>query len=293
MFAEACKLAKEFTFPVISSIRLFDGTVSCSQGAFVPVNEDGWVLTTAHLWDRWWAFTKHQTERAHNEEESKRIELDSTLTVKQKRKYLARLRPDPKWITNHSWWWGGDSIKLADVKPLKEVDLVVARLQPWRPNRVATYPTLKDPSRNMDTGTSLCKLGFPFHDIQATYDQAKATFVLQEGAVPCPLFPIEGIYTRDASAGKTADGKYEILFLETSSPGLRGQSGGPTFDSKGTIWAIQSRTDSFPLGFNPKIKSGGREVEEHQVMNVGLGVHCQVITAFLRDLGISFKLSDY
>ena len=293
MFAKACKLAQGFTFPVISSIRLVDGSVSCSLAAFVPLNEDGWVLTTAHLWDSWQAFTQHQNEAARHDEESKRIELDATLTVKQKRKQLARLRPNPKCIMNHSWWWGVDSMKLAEVQLLKEADLVVARLEPWKPDLVGTYPTLKDPSRNMDPGTSLCKAGFPFHSIQATYDEAKKTFVLQEGAIPCPLFPIEGIYTRDAFAGKSGDGKYDLLFLETSSPGLRGQSGGPIFDTKGTVWALQCSTQSLALGFHPTIKSGGREVQEHQFINVGLGVHCQVIASFLRDLGISFQISDY
>ena len=293
MFAKACKLAQGFTFPVVYSARFWDGSVECSLGAFVPVNADGWVLSTAHLWKGSSAFAKHKAERADQERQARLIEQDNTLTVKQKRKHLARLQPNPKWITNQSWWWALDGLRLAEVKPLDDADLVVARLEPFKPDFVQEYPIFKDPSQNMDPGTSLCKLGFPFHSIQATYDEAKGTFLLQEGAIPCPLFPLEGIYTRDAFAGKSGDGKYDLLFLETSSPGLRGQSGGPIFDTKGTVWALQCSTQSLPLGFNPKIKLGSREVEEHQFMNVGLGIHSQVITSFLRDLGISFQMSDY
>jgi hypothetical protein len=41
------------------------------------------------------------------------------------------------------------------------------------------------------------------------------------------------------------------------------------------------------------VKRNGKEVEENQFLNVGLGVHPEVIVAFLTANGISFKLSDY
>lgn len=39
------------------------------------------------------------------------------------------------------------------------------------------------------------------------------------------------------------------MFIETSTPRLRGQSGGPIFDVNGAIWAIQSQTHHLKLGF--------------------------------------------
>jgi hypothetical protein len=39
----------------------------------------------------------------------------------------------------------------------------------------------------------------------------------------------------------------KVKFIETSTPGLRGQSGGPLFDAKGEIWGIQSRTNFLEL----------------------------------------------
>jgi len=35
------------------------------------------------------------------------------------------------------------------------------------------------------------------------------------------------------------------------------------------------------------------EVEEHQFLNVGVGVHPELIVAFLKDNGVKFTLSDY
>ena len=158
---------------------------------------------------------------------------------------------------------------------------------------ISVYPVFKDPISNINIGTSLCKLGFPFHEIKASFDDAKNAFELAPGSVPLPLFPIEGIYTRNVIAGRSKDGKYEIKFLETSTPGLRGQSGGPIFDSNGTVWSLQSRTSHFPLGFSPKVKKDGKEVEENQFLNVGWGIHPELIVTFLRDNGVKFRLSDY
>lgn len=173
---------------------------------------------------------------------------------------------------------------------LGEADLLVGRLEPFDRTVVRNYPVLKNP-QTTPVGTSLCKLGFPFHEIKATFDESTNNFTIAQGVLPLPRFPIEGIYTRNASAGKSKDGKYDIRFLETSTPGLRGQSGGPIFDVKGQIWAIQSHTRHLPLGFSPKVLKDKKEVEENQFLNVGLGVHVNVLVAFLNDNGIRFNLS--
>ncbi len=80
-----------------------------------------------------------------------------------------------------------------------------------------------------------------------------------------------------------------MKFVETSSPGLRGQSGGPIFDVNGHICALQSRTVHHQLGFSPVVKVGHREVNEHQFLNVGIGTHVEEITAFLDKHKISYN----
>ncbi len=87
--------------------------------------------------------------------------------------------------------------------------------------------------------------------------------------------------TRIRSGGRTPDGAPELSYLETSTPGLRGQSGGPIFDVEGRLCAIQVHTVHYPLGFSPVVEQGGRQLEEHQFLNVGVGVHADTILAFL------------
>lgn len=293
MFAEACRKASQFTNPVIISTRKLSGSVTSACGAFIVLNKDGWVMTAAHVFNSYMAAQQHKPLVAKYRAEVAAIGGDTTLTAKQKAKKINRVKSDPEWVTNQSLWWGGDNVKMREVRALGEIDLAVVRLEPWDGARVLNYPKIKDPSKSMDVGRSLCKLGYPLHDIESTFDEANDTFKLAEGTLPLPRFPIEGIYTRNALSGKSADGKYDLKFLETSSPGLKGQSGGPIFDVQGTVWAVQSRTHPYELGFSPEAKKGRSKTVEHQFLNVGLGVHPEVIVAFLRDNNIDFQLSDY
>jgi len=293
MFAKAYSLVSAFTKPLIISVRFYDGTVECNGGAFVIVNEEGWIITAAHLLQSLVMFQQHQKELIAFRAQLEAVEKDSTLNTKQKHKKLRQIQVNKRWITNHSFWWGKDGVQIDSFNVFPEADIAVGRLQPFDKAMVSTYPVFKDPSKGMDPGTSLCKLGYPFHKLEASFDETKNEFKLAQGVLPLPRFPLEGIYTRNIVIGKTRDGRYEIKLLETSSPGLRGQSGGPIFDTKGTVWAIQSRTGHYQLGFSPKIKRNGKETEENQFLNVGQGVHPDVIVPFLRENGISFKLSEY
>lgn len=293
MFAEACTLVRQFMQPVIISMRFYDDTVACNGGNFVILNDEGWIITAAHLLGSFQAFRKHTQDIRQFQAHEQAIQENPDLTAKQRRKSLHKIKANPRWITNHSFWWGKDGVSLKDVKLLPEADIAVGRLEPFDPASVKTYPTIKDPTNDLRPGTSLCRLGFPFHELKTSFNEETGNFKLPPGVLPIPLFPLEGIFTRNIRAGKSQDKRYEIKFLETSSPGLRGHSGGPIFDTKGTVWAIQSRTHHFPLGFSPKVIRDGKEVEEHQFLNVGWGIHPELIVLFLRDNGISFKLSDY
>jgi hypothetical protein len=292
MFAKAYELASQFTCPVVVSVRCFDGSVSCSNGAFVILNSDGWIVTVAHILDSVAVAREHSGEIEKYNRQVAEIRANQSLNEQQRKSRVSHLKVNPKWITNHSLWWGQDNVTVRDLRVLPEADITIGRLEPFDSSSVSHYPIIKNP-RNLMPGTSLCKLGFPFHAIQASFDEATGKFLLAPGTLPSPTFPLEGIYTRDCLTGRSRDGRYEIKLLETSSPGLRGQSGGPIFDTRGTVWAIQSRTFHIALGFSPTVKDKGRDIEEHQFLNVGLGVHPELLTQFLRDNGVAFEESDY
>jgi hypothetical protein len=293
MFADAYEKAAQFTYPLIVITRRLDGRVQSSLGAFVVLNSDGWIATVAHLLEAELAYQKDSAEVAQYRQEIEAIESDRQLSPKQKAKKKRRLKSNPEWITNQLFVWGRGDIRVTEAKTIPEADLAVARLEGFDPSTVKAHPVIKKPS-GLRCGTSLCRLGFPFDRIEATYDEEANSFRLPPEDWAVTRFPIEGIYTRDVLLMQnSSESRCPAKFLETSSPGLRGQSGGPIFDSRGTVWAIQSRTMHFPLGFSPKVKKDGREVEENQFLNVGWGVHPEVLVGFLENNKIEFELSDY
>lgn len=291
MFADAYEIVSNFTYPVIISMRYYDKSVTCNIGSFVILNDEGWIITAAHILNPFFAFTEHKKEISRFEKNVALIENNDKLNRKQKRKKIAKLNRNPKWITINSFWWGSDNYQIPGFTVLLEGDIAIGRIEGYKHAGDINYPIFMDPKK-MRFGTSLCKLGYPYYEVKASFDDTTKKFKLDPGTLPIPRFPIEGIFTREINMGKSKNNKYEIMFLETSSPGLRGQSGGPIFDQQGNIWGVQSGTSHFPLGFNPKIKRDGKEIEENQFLNVGWGVHGNLIVEFLKDNGVNITVSE-
>lgn len=280
MFADACEKAAMFTRPVIVSTRTVDGTVHATCGAFVVINDEGWIMTAGHIFD---SYVKFQADQ------NKIAEIDTINSQpKSPGAPKAPLSKDPDWITNHSFWWAWDGVRLVDAYVNRQLDIAVGRLQPFTPEMVRMYPKFRNPD-TMRPGTSLCRLGFPFANVESDFDTTISAFRIKRGVLPLPLFPNDGIHTRNIMNGESKDG-YELLYVETSAPGLKGQSGGPIFDKDCNIYAMQAQTAHFPLGFQPTAENNGQRVVENQFINVGLGVHSKVIMKILRDKNVKYKM---
>jgi Trypsin-like peptidase domain len=290
MFSSALQKVSKYTLPVIISRRLESGRVTCSCGSFIVLNPEGWILTAGHVVGDLPVFQAHQKEIADYKAKKREIESDPSLPDKRKRKLTARLPQNPDWITNISFFWGIEGVTIKQFRVNQVLDLATGKLDPFDASKVQEYPIFKNPQEGLLPGTSLCRLGFPFQDVTATFDQATNQFALGSGVLPVAFFPNDGIHTRVVTVNSQNNQKAK--FIETSSPGLLGQSGGPIFDSKGHIWAIQVRTQHLRLGFTPKVREGNREVTEHQFMHVGWGTHIEEIIGFLRANNVSFNLSS-
>jgi hypothetical protein len=284
MFSAAVALARQYTYPIVFFTRNSSNKCQSGIGSFVVINEEGWIITAWHI-------IKHMIElrdasEKHQADEVKRqaIRQDSSINANEKARQLKKIPNPPNAITNYSHIIGWPGVDLNTVHFLPDADLAVAKLDGFKPEYVLSYPSFKDPSKPMNSGSSLCKLGFPFHTINVTFNQATSMFDLPAEAFPIPHFPIEGIFTRRVMLKTNHQTPYPQMFVETSSPGLKGQSGGPTFDTHGAIWAIQSQTASLPLEFGTK---------ENQYFNVGWGTHSETIIGFLREKYINFQLSAH
>ena len=129
-------------------------------------------------------------------------------------------------------------------------------------------PLLKRPEQ-MRVGTALLKLGYPFSDVKASYHRDRGEFEIGAG-LDASLFPLEGIATRLVDGGPSDNGD-PIRIIESSSPDLMGQSGGPTVDKDGALWAIQSqRRWKVPIC---QVTTGFAPGERLELSTYGLTVH--------------------
>jgi hypothetical protein len=297
MFADAVERALKFTRPVILSRKPIAGDCSAGIGAYVVVNKEGWIVTAAHILEQIFQMDKEVVELRAIKTQRNIIDADGSISGGEKKRRIAQLKKFPqKWTENYSCHWGWLGVQLTQINMIPGVDIGIGKLEPFDPNWISEYPEFKDPARGYRPGTSLCRIGFPFHEFKPTWDSTSNQFMLPPEATPVPIFASEGIIARLMDvrvANQTTPPPFPMKWIETSSPGLKGQSGGPLVDARGTIWAVQSNTYSYRLGFSPKVKHDGKDQIEHQFLNAGRAVHVETIIGLLRQRSVNFQLSGY
>lgn len=288
MFSHAIALAGEYTRPIIVTKRTEDQTVSCGMATFIVINESGWILTAAHVVQDALVAQQHKVERDKYQSDILAINSNPQYSPGKKKHEIGQLNKNWEWITHFSMWWAIDGITAEVLHIDGLTDLALAKLiGPTDKLQVKAFPIFANPSNPIQQGTSLCRLGFPFHYVKALFDSATEKFSIPD-LPPLARFPNDGIFTRNMMLVDNTT-KQQVHFIETSSPGLRGQSGGPIFDTKGNVWALQSRTSHLALGFTPKVKHDGKESVEHQIMNVGLGVYVSHIRDIFSKFDVKFQ----
>jgi hypothetical protein len=306
MFRSAVAAAMKFTHPVLVPRRQKNGICSSSLGTFVVVNADGWIITAGHVLEEISKIATEEIAAREHERLEAAIRNDASLSQKDRMRALrnlGHLAPDS--TDRCSALWGGlnssKQMSLQDISIVAGVDVGIGRLDPFDAKAVSAFPEFKDPKKDFEVGASLCRLGFPFHNITPQWDTTTNGFVLPTQAFPIPFYPNDAILTRFHEvkvvdrAGNPVASPFPTLRIETSTPGLKGQSGGPIFDVKGAVWGIQCVTQHLPLGFNCVIKDPltGRSQEEHQFLNLGIGVHAATIIGLFDQVGVKYVLSKH
>lgn len=301
MFADAYSKAREFTAPIVTFSRLRNGRINTSIGAAFLINREGWILTAAHVVKS--ILDLNNAKKKVDEREAKRAEITNSdsLSFKDRSRALKDLgRDSDDDVVDLSVVWPFNSVGFSKHFTLEPADLCAAQLLGYVPDENSSVATIKDPAKGLRQGTSLCKLGFPLYGINTGYDERAKSFVIPPRAFPMPLFPLDGIYTRQITVEFENSGQpsgIPVSFIETSTPGLPGHSGGPIFDVHGAVWAVQSATSSYYIGFDPDVPgsgaAGAKPVKAHQFLNVGVGAGAETIVALLRQVGVPFTLSDH
>jgi hypothetical protein len=290
VFANAIANCAEFTRAVLISTRRAGGGMSTDCGAFVLINAEGWILTAGHVAEALLKLENDKPDYDAYVSAVQAIESDQTLPSWKQKQKLRGLKFDADWMAKVSYWWGADGVSWGTWHRSGLSDLALVKLTNCNFGANQKFAKFGDASLELPQGRSLCKLGFPFHKFDTDFDAANDKFVIKD--LQLVRYPLDGMLTRYINV-QSADRKQTAKFMEMSTPGLMGQSGGPVFDVNGVVWGIQSHTRHLRLGFSPKLKvkdkNKDRDVTEHQFLNAGEAAYISEIIAFLDKHKIAFE----
>lgn len=255
------------------------------------VNADGWALTCRHV-------TEHLAvaEQLVNKLQSFRNELAAQRGTKkekwlrkeleQKYQYSSRTTVE---IRNSFVNCIEGPLKV-EIFPHPAIDFALLHFHGFTRVLCTSFPVFPTDTSDLKQGKFLCRLGFPFPEFtNFSYDETSDSIAwTSTGRNVTPQFPIEGMVTRHL-----LDAGGQVVGFEMSTPGLRGQSGGPAFDIDGKVWGMQSATNHLDLNFDVDqevVRDGlKKKVHDSAFLHTGLCVHVDIMKSFMRSNNVTFQ----
>jgi len=291
MFVNAIAAASGFTRPIHTITRLWrETTVVPGAATLFFVNADGWALTCKHVASQLVAAEQLAAKSATFKAE--RAHLAAGKKSRQALRALERAHGLASGVTvemHHRFINCVDGSFQLEMRLHPTLDVALLQFKQFTALRPTAFAVFAARGDELKQGKSLCRLGFPFPEFtnfeyDAEADQIRWTTT---GRAETPQFPIDGMVTRHLN------GPGGIVGVEVSTPGLRGQSGGPAFDSDGVVWGMQSATNHLDLNFDVDmdvLRNGkSRHVRDSAFLHVGHCIHVNVLKQFMRDNGVRFQ----
>lgn len=292
MFVQAIEIAAQFTRPIHSISRNYGSThVIPGAATLFFINAEGWALTCRHVAD-----TLLAADVIYSKFKSFKSEVASQSGTKKHRQILHELEKKyeyTKQITVELLNLFGDCVEgnlnLQIIRSAK-YDIALLKFSDFTKLLCSSFPFFPKDTSGLMQGKFLCRLGFPFPEFtNFAYDEASDSIMwTNNGKMGSPRFPIEGMLTRHL-----LDQDGQIFGFEMSTPGLRGQSGGPVLDTYGQVWGMQSATNHLDLDFdvNQEVLRNGtnKHVQDSAFLHVGHCIHVDTIKSFMREQGVTFQ----
>lgn len=292
MFTKAIETVAGFTRPIHSIIRNYNNpNIIPGSATIFFINMEGYALTCKHVAEmiiageninnKYRAFVAEKNNILKNDEQAEQL-----LLLEKKYQYTENITAELK--TNFVDCV--DKLVGFSVTMHPQLDLAVIKFNGFTNLKYQHCATFMKDDAQLKQGKFLCRLGFPFPEFtNFRYNQDKEEIEwTSSGNNLSPRFPIEGMITRFLG-----DGHHGIYGIEMSTPGLRGQSGGPLFDENGRICGMQYSTKHLHLGFDLEekeisINNKIKKVSDYPFIHLGQCIHVAAIKAFLREHNISF-----
>lgn len=293
MFVGAVEMAASFTRPIHTIVRYYRSQdIVPATATLFFVNHKGWALTCAHVARQLAASQATNDEYRLFTQERDQLSAPNTRAVLRKLEKKHQLTRDRVVEIQHSFVNCVQGKLDLTIKTHPSEDVALLQFKNFDRLGVSQFPVFAATGGGVKQGKSLCRLGFPFPEFSNyAYDPSKDQIEwTQTGREDTPCFPIDGIVTRYV-AGQNGS----IVGFEMSTPGLRGQSGGPAFDTDGTVCGMQSATQHLDLDFDVDIgvvRAGKKKrVQESAILHVGRCVHIDILKTFMDDNGVSYQVA--
>lgn len=287
MFKIGYEINKEYTRPIYSGIKLFESdNIISGISTCIVVNKEGWILTCKHVAEQ----IIYSEEIRLLFEEYKEIEDDKDQIIKFKQKYNLN---DDMVICQQNLFVGmfiGGHIEQIILD--KTLDMALIKWGDFEEMLIDKFPVFNTTKPSI--GEYVCKLGYAFLEYDYFYYDKinKEILKIDNKELDAPLFPLDGMTTRYI---RMENCENDVMF-ETSTPGIRGQSGGPIFNKDGNIVGMQSATEHLDLMFdiNGKFKRGNKyeEVNEKQFINLGIGISVEELTRFMSENKVKYNKAN-
>jgi hypothetical protein len=291
MFKEAIEQVGNFTRPIHFISNVYGETFARPGAATLFfVNDQGDALTCKHVTDVIRQAASINEKYQQFQAEKKQLQVSGSFNKKMK-DLKARYGYDQPNATCQLLYQVVDCADLTsiDLTDHPQYDLALIRMKGFTQKMYQGHARFARASEQLQPGVFLCRLGFPFPEFNNfNFDISSEQIQWTSNPSRTVRFPLEGMVTRHF--GEPNGG---IVGVEISTPGLKGQSGGPLFDAQGVVYGMQSMTHHLHLGFdmnNQEVFSEGRKIRitNQPMLHVGHCVHVDIIKKFLAEHQVPF-----
>ena len=295
MFEHSIETVADFTRPVNSIIRTYGGKqIIPGSATLFFVNDEGYAITCKHVVDMLSSADNINNNYAAFKKERDSLPKDGKYKMalkglEMKYKYAA----DSLVQIKNTFVDCVDTMSGYTCHMHPTHDLAIIKFNDFNKIHYTSHATFLKDATQIKQGNFLCRLGFPFPEFTNFKFNEVADDIewTTTGIQVSPRFPIEGMVTRFLAD----DGK--LTGIEMSTPGLRGQSGGPLFNKNGIVYGMQFSTKHLHLGFDLVdkeilIENKIKKISDYSFIHLGQCIHVDIIKAFLAEHHVTFYQQD-